>query len=228
MADDIQVTSALFGGKVTLHQPPPGTGYRVNVDALHLAHFAGVRRARAAVDLGSGVGAVSLALIHANAVERVRMIEIDPRAAEYARKNLVDNGWTERGDVVCADVMRAAREWPGSADLVVCNPPYVEPGRGRAPKEPSRARARAGQLAGFVEAARLFLARRGRACFVYPANELATLLETLRKSGLEPKRMRAVHSSASRPARVVMVEAQPAKRGGLSIEPPLVERWPAP
>ena len=219
-----EVRDALFGGEVTLRQPARGEGYRVNVDALHLAAFAGARRARAAVDLGAGVGAVALALLHARAVERVMLVEIDPRAAALARTNLAENGWGERGEVVCADVARAAREYAGTAQLVVCNPPYVEPGRGRAPREPARARARSGELAAFAAAARAFCARRGRACFVYPAGELATLIETLRAAGLEPKRMRAVHASANRPARVMMVEAQPGKRGGLVIEPALIER----
>jgi tRNA1Val (adenine37-N6)-methyltransferase len=220
------VNAALLDGKVVLHQPARGEGYRVNVDALHLAAFAGApgRRVRDAADLGAGVGAVALALLSAGAADRVRLVEVEARAVALARKNLAENGWSARGDVVHADVLRAAHDHPGSAQLVVCNPPFVEPGRGRVPSEPSRARARSGGLAAFAEAARIFLARRGRACFVYPANELATLLETLRGAGLEPKRLRAVHASASRPARVVLVEAQPAKRGGLVVEPALVER----
>src|SRR5262249_9539292 len=153
-----------------------GEGYRVNVDALHLAAFAGTKHARHATDLGAGVGAVALALLFAKSVERVRLIEIDRRAADLAQKNLDENGWASRGEIVCADVMCAAREHRASTDLVVCNPPYVEPGRGRTPAEPSRARARFGVLAHFAEAARLVLARRGRACFVYPGGELATLL----------------------------------------------------
>jgi tRNA1(Val) A37 N6-methylase TrmN6 len=216
--------ATLFDGKLILNQPSRGEGYRVNVDALHLAAFAGVRRAKRAVDLGAGVGAVGLSLLLAGAVDAVRMIEIEPALCALARRNLADNGWSARGDVVCADVMRAAREYGGEADLVVSNPPYVEPGRGRLPKEPSRARARSGSLAAFVGAARHFLGRRGRACFVYPAGELTTLLFALRECGLEPKRLRAVHASAGRPARIVMVEAQPAKAGGLVVEPPLMER----
>ncbi len=215
---------SLLSGKITLHQPPRGEGYRVNVDALHLATFAGTRRARHAFDLGAGVGAVALTLLSERAVDRVTLVEIDPRAADIARRNLVENGWADRGDVICADVREAAREHRGEATLVVCNPPYIAPGRGRAPKEPARARARSGELGTFVQAARVLCARRARACFVYPAPELTTLLETLRKAGLEPKRMRAVHASAVRPARVVLVEAQPAKKGGLVIESPIVER----
>jgi tRNA1Val (adenine37-N6)-methyltransferase len=65
---------------------------------------------------------------------------------------------------------------------------------------------------------------RGRACFVYPAGELTTLLATLRSSGLEPKRISLVHSKAEEPARVVLVEAVPGKRGGLVVSPPLIER----
>jgi tRNA1(Val) A37 N6-methylase TrmN6 len=59
---------------------------------------------------------------------------------------------------------------------------------------------------------------------VYPANELASLVEALRGAGLEPKRLRAVHAAADRDARVVLVEAMAAKPGGLAIEPPLIER----
>jgi tRNA1Val (adenine37-N6)-methyltransferase len=216
--------ATLFDGKLTLRQPARGEGYRVNVDALHLASFAGARHARHAVDLGAGVGAVALALLFKRAVDHVRLVEIDPREADLARQNLADNGWTDRGEVVCADVMRAAHEYSGEADLVVSNPPYIEPGRGRAPLHASRARARSGKLAAFTGAARHFLGRRGRVCFVYPAPELGTLFSLLRAAGLEPKRMRAVHAAANRPARVVLVEAQPGKPGGLVIEAPLVER----
>jgi len=216
--------ATLFEGKLTLHQPARGEGYRVNIDALHLAAFAGTRRARRAVDLGAGVGAVALALLFARAVATVRLVESDRAAAELARANLAANGWIDRAEVDCADVTRAAHEHAGEADLVVSNPPYIEPGRGRAPAQPARARARSGSLASFTDAARRFLGRRGRACFVYPASELATLLALLRSAGLEPKRMRAVHAKATRPARVVLVEAQPGKHGGLVVEPPLFER----
>lgn len=127
----------------------------------------------------------------------------------------------EPGEAVHADVRQVAR-LGGTFDLVVCNPPYVEPGRGRPSKV--AATARMGALADFIVAARALLAARGRACFVYPASELLALGQGLRDAGLEPKRLRLVHASADQPARVVLVEALPAKRGGLVVLPPLVER----
>ncbi|HEY8073744.1 MAG TPA: methyltransferase [Labilithrix sp.] len=211
-------TDAIFGGRVAIAQP--ARGYRVNVDALLLAAFASEgRRARAAFDLGAGVGGVGLSLLHLDAAAHVTMIEIDEDLARFAERNAEANGWASRVSVVCSDVARVA---PGAADLVVCNPPYFAPGRGR-PASGARARSRSGSLETFLDAARRAAGRRARVCFVYPANETTTLLSALRARGLEPKRLRAVHGRPGASARVVLVESVAGKAGGLAVAPPLVE-----
>ncbi len=227
---------ALFGGGMVLFQPQRGDGYRTNVDALLLAGFAAASRPafsrpiaeRAplalplAYDLGAGVGAVGLSLLRFGAARHVVFIEIDETPAEMARRNLDANGWSDRGEVVLADVQDVACMRQGEADLVVCNPPYVQPGRGRA--SPAEARARVGELSTFVRAARQIAGRRARVCFIYPAADLVTLVSTLHSQGLHPKRLRLVHATPSARARVALVEARPGRPGGLTVLPPLVER----
>ena len=223
----------LFGGRVALAQPAKGRGYRVNVDAVLLGAFAAgalggtqpARRAHAAFDLGAGVGGVGLSLVHLGAAEHVTMVEIDPGLAKLATANAQANGWSERISVIRADVSDTSAVPAGAADLVVCNPPYVEPGRGRLPAA-SRAQARSGSLSGFLDAARRLAGRRARVCVVYPAIEATTLLVELRARGLEPKRLRAVHGRAHDKARIVLVECAAGKPGGLEIEPPIVETAP--
>ncbi len=221
-------TDALFHGRVVLVQPTREAGYRVNVDALLLAAFAGrtlegsiapALTARRACDLGAGVGAVGLSLLHFGSAEHVTMIEVDATLTRLAETNARENGWADRVDVVCSDVAEANT---GPADLVVCNPPYVPEARGRRPA-PARARARTGSLEIFTTAARRIAGRRARVCFVYPAHETATLLVRLRSAGLEPKRLRPVHGAPRTAARVVLVECAAAKAGGLAIEPAFVE-----
>jgi tRNA1Val (adenine37-N6)-methyltransferase len=219
---EVAVTSdTLFGGRVTLTQPAKKTGYRVNVDALLLASFAAAtgRKSRAVVDLGAGVGAVGLALLHLDAAAHVTMVELDESLCDLAEENARANGWSRVVHVVRDDVGNVTGV---AADLIVCNPPYFAPGRGRAPAA-RVLRARSGSLEPFVDAARRLSGRRARSCFVYPATEATTLLTCLRARGLEPKRLRAVHSKSTSPARVVLVEACPGKAGGLIVEPPLVE-----
>jgi tRNA1Val (adenine37-N6)-methyltransferase len=229
LGDDLspgEVTQdALFGGSVVLFQPPRGAGYRTNVDALLLAGFATAPKvASVAFDLGAGVGAVGLALLRLGAAKRVVFVEIDDRPAAMSRRNLDANGWTERGEVVRGDVRDVARSRRGEAALVVCNPPYLMPGRGRVPA--AQARARSGEVGTFVEAARQLAGKKARVCFVYPAQELGMLLATLSAEGLHAKRLRFVHGTPEAPARIALIEAQAGRPGGLHVLPPLVERGP--
>lgn len=223
-AGEAEVT-ALFGGALKLRQPSRGVGYRVNVDAILLAAFAAgcleqpSPRARAhAIDLGAGVGAVGFALLHFAAASRVTLVECDAHLADLAERNAGENGWAARVSVLHADVAKVSVP----ADLVVCNPPYVPPGRGRAPLEHTRT-ARYGDVSAFVACARRAAGRRARVCFVYPAIELAFLLALLRENGLEPKRLQAVHPRVDERARVFLVESVCGKPGGLVIEPPFIE-----
>jgi tRNA1Val (adenine37-N6)-methyltransferase len=162
------------------------------------------------------------------------MIEVDAALAKLALSNALANRWETRVSVVRADVASSADVPAGAADLVVCNPPYVPPGRGRPPAL-ARAVARSGPLEVFLDAARRLAGRRARVCFVYPAGEATTLLAQLRARGLEPKRLCLVHGrrvtaaagGASPehvgPARIVLVEAVAGRAGGLTIEPPFFE-----
>jgi tRNA1Val (adenine37-N6)-methyltransferase len=159
----------------------------------------------------------------------VALVELQPALATMAAENLADNGLASRGQVHVGDLAeglgRVAAELVGRADLVVANPPYVAEQRdgGRAAHNPSRAIARTGALAPFLDAASAALGVRGRACFVYPAASLTELLDGLRARRLEPKRLRLVHGRVGRPARVALVEACRGRPGGLVIESPLVE-----
>jgi tRNA1Val (adenine37-N6)-methyltransferase len=222
--DELEPTrDALFGGRVILYQPRRGVGYRTNVDALLLADFATTaRRAAVAFDLGAGVGAVGLSLLWLEAARRVIFVDVDPVATGLVERNLRANGWRDRGEIVCADVRDLAETKRGLGDLVVCNPPYVSPGRGRV--APAEALARSGELTWFVRAARQLAGRHARCVFIYPAPELGHLLATLSAEGLFAKRLRFVHASSKAPARVALVEAAAGRPGGLSVVPALVER----
>lgn len=166
---------------------------------------------------------MGLSLLHLDAAAHVTMIELDASLAALARENAAANEWADRITVLAGDVADRALAKAGSADLIVCNPPYVPPGRGRPALAP-RAGARTGSLTVFLDAARRLAGKRARVCFVYPAIEATTLFASLRSRGLEPKRVRFVHAKSSSPARVVLVEAIPgSKAGGLVVEPPLFE-----
>jgi tRNA1(Val) A37 N6-methylase TrmN6 len=194
-----------------LHLQQPRTGYRVNVDSVHLAHFAARSRANHICDLGAGVGAVGLMVHTLVPARKLTFVERDTHMLDCLRVNTAGTTAT----VLDADV--ASLDVTIEADLVVMNPPYFTHGR-----KPSAAKrdARFGPLQPFAMAARRTLRKRGRVAMVYPVADLVAALEQLRAAGLEPKELQFVHAKLGVPARVALVLAKPAKPGGLAVLPP--------
>lgn len=225
-APDALTVDTLYGGAVRLRQP--ARGYRMNIDALLLADFAADgRRADLSLDLGAGVGSVSLALQHLGAASRFELIEREPALAALAEENARVAGID--ATVRCADVsLGLPSELRQAADLVVVNPPFFDPESGRVGPDPDRTRARFGELEPFLAAASdAANGTRARVAFVYPARELSRFLAEAERVQLVAKRMRLVHADAASPARVVLVELRRAKAGGLVVSAPLFE-WSAP
>jgi tRNA1Val (adenine37-N6)-methyltransferase len=218
---------ALFAGALALLQP--ARGYRVNVDALLLAAFAASGPvARLALDLGAGTGAIGLVLHHVGAARRVVLLEREPDLADLCARNLEHArapGSVERLDLEAEKLPPALVQ---RADLVVTNPPYFRPGSGRARRDAKSRRARSGPLEPFLRAAaRALSGPRARLAVIYPAPALPELLSAAEAEALVPKRLRFVHATNERPARVALLEFRLAKPGGLVVLPPLVE-WSAP
>jgi len=114
---------------------------------------------------------------------------------------------------------------PESHALVVCNPPYRKPASGRVSPDPEKRIARheiAGGLIDFVQAGAYLLGVNGRMAVIYPAVRTVDLLATMRAAGLEPKRLRMVHSFAGAEASLVLVEGVKGGRSGMKILAPLV------
>lgn len=209
---------SLAGRVLSLHQPV--RGYRFGADSLHLVHFAHTGRTVATLaDLGAGCGVVGLALLALGAAQEGTFVERDALQAERCARNLDDNALS--GHVYASDV--ATLQAPRRCGLVVCNPPYFEAAEGRASPDPAKRLARTGELRPFVQAAARWGAPASRICFVYPAATALRLFDALAAAGLHLSRLAWVHSRATEPARLVLVEARAAGRGGLRVEAPRIE-----
>jgi tRNA1Val (adenine37-N6)-methyltransferase len=219
-----ETLDTLFQGRLKLRQSR--RGYRFSLDALLLACFAAVRPGEAVADLGSGNGVIALILAYLHPGLSVTAVEFQRGMTERARENARLNGFEKRIRVLCGDVRRVAQiAAPESHALVVCNPPYRKPASGRVSPDPEKRIARheiAGGLIDFVQAGAYLLGVNGRMAVIYPAVRTVDLLATMRAAGLEPKRLRMVHSFAGAEASLVLVEGAKGGRSGMKILAPLV------
>lgn len=205
---------------------PSGAGLRVGeglfrpgTDTLALARFARLNGCRHLVDLGCGCGAFPLLLAPAQPSLRITGVELDPRAADYARQNVLAAGLEGRVSILCADLRQAPLP-AGCADAVIANPPYFSAGSGAMPKAalvPARTE-QSCTCPALAQAAARLLRTGGRFFVLWRPERLAELFASLCAAGLEPKRMQAARG---RQVRFVMVEACRGAKPGLQWEPEL-------
>lgn len=199
-------------------------GYRFSIDAVLVSQFATVRDGDVVIDLGTGCGVIPLILLLLKPAAHVFGLEIQHELASQAWRNARLNGLEKRMNVVRGDFCQPPFIH-GSANLVICNPPYRKMKSGRISPERQKAIARheiAGSLYEIVRSAALLLAKKGRFALVYPADRMVEAFGCMRRVNLEPKRLRIHYPDLKSNAKLVLIEATLGGRPGLKILPPLL------
>lgn len=207
----------------------PEGGFRFGGDALLLAAFAAGLPGSRVADLGTGCGAAGLGYLLASgeADATVLGLDRDPAMVAAAGQNAASLGLAERFTARCVDVrhIREANDLaPESFDLILCNPPYRDPGSGRRPAGTARDAARfevGGSLTDFAAAAAFLLVNKGHFACIHLAERLTHVAAALAERRLEIKRLLPVAPRADAPAKQILLLARKNGGPGLVLEPPL-------
>jgi tRNA1Val (adenine37-N6)-methyltransferase len=176
------------------------------------------------VELGLGSGVISLILCYRTGC-LLTGVELQEQLAEMAARTFRINQLDHCINIIRCDLRELKNVLQaGEFDAVVFNPPYRKRGSGRISANSEKAHARhelSATLADFVAAAAYLTRKSGTVFTVYPATRAVELVYRFRESGIEPKRMRMVHSMERSEAEFILLEA--VKGGGeeLEIMPPL-------
>ena len=183
LLDDVAITSDyLLGGTVAIAQPK--SGFRVGTDAVFLAASIGVNRGRI-LDLGAGVGGVSLCLATRLNKVQITAVELDPVLVALAQKNVVTNGFDDRLRVLLGDIQALPPVLGSSFDHVLSNPPYHF-ATGTKPQNRRRALAHMGNgltLEDWVKSALWAAKPRGLISFICRADRAGELLNLFVNAG---------------------------------------------
>jgi len=217
---------AVLGGRLRLRQPL--RGHRFGHDAILLAAATGAAPGQNAVELGAGVGAAGLALARRVDGLAVTLVELDPALAALAADNAARNGLADRVRTVCLDVAAPAAAFaaaglaPGSADLVLMNPPF------NAPQNPSPDRGRRmahtasrETLVQWLRTAERLLRASGVVTLIWRADGLGDVLGAL-ASGFGAVSILPIHPKPGAAAIRVLVRAAKERSGPLTLYPGLV------
>lgn len=227
---DAVTEDSFLGGRLLLRQPEKG--HRAGTDAIFLAAAAPAEIAGLALDIGAGVGAAGLALAKLRAQITFGLVERDPFATALARDNLKMNSLTARGRVFEADVLDveslcAAGLAAGSAQLVITNPPFLDPARSRLSAHAGRRAARAmpqagpGPLAAWIGACMDLLEEGGLFLMIYRPEALIDILAAV-SSQAGALTLMPIQPRAEKPAVRILIRAAKGSRAPVTIASPLV------
>lgn len=107
-------------GQLTLPPRPENIVMQISDTSLELAHLMNPRRARKALDLGTGCG--FLATLLSPYADRVYAVDLNPSAVQFADFNA---RWNSLSNITClqGNLFEPVREL--RFDLIVCNPPFL-------------------------------------------------------------------------------------------------------
>lgn len=215
--DDLQLDG------LSIIQDP--AGFCFGIDAVLLSDFAKAKTGAHIVDLGTGNGILPLLLSAKTKAAKITAFEIQPRAADMARRSVAFNGLEDRIQIVTDDLRRASEYLnKSSVDVVVTNPPYIAGGGGLVNPKDAKAIARHeihGSLEEVVKTAASLLKPGGAFYMVHRPQRLADIMLWMRQCKLEPKALRFVHPKPGQPPNILLIKGV---RGGgpeLRVAPPL-------
>ncbi|MBQ3089498.1 MAG: methyltransferase [Oscillospiraceae bacterium] len=198
---------------------------KVSRDSLLLAEFVTLHRGDRVLDLGCGVGVLGICLAGRKPDLTLDGLELQPECAVLARENLSANGLSGRIWEGRVEEIRSLIP-AGGYDLILCNPPYFQTGRG-ATAAGSRGVARtigSEGLAPWCGAARWGLKNGGRFALCCRPETLGELMVWLSKDGLTPKRMQLIQTAEEKKPNLVLLEAMAQGRPGLEVLPVRIVR----
>jgi tRNA1(Val) A37 N6-methylase TrmN6 len=222
-ADPAFTADTLLRGRVTLYQP--ARGFRASLDPALLAGFLAPPFGQV-LDIGCGTGALIFMLLAADTSASGVGVELQGRLARLAGAGRDRNGFGDRLQNLVGDVRDMAVELaPAAFDLVATNPPFRPVAQGRFSPDQERARATHEvtlTLRDWLDAAARAVRPGGRVAAIYPAQRLTELTAEMTRRGLQPARLRHVHTHAGRDATRVLIEARRAPSAQLTVEPSLI------
>ena len=197
-------------------------GLTFGTDALLLAGYINGKYKRAA-EFGSGSGIISMLLLTRGKVEMATALEVQEEYAELTRRNAELNGLSQRLLTVQTDIREYKSDF--EFDLIYTNPPYMKTSSGKRNELEKKNIARhevCGDIYDFCDVARKKLKFGGCFAAVYRTDRLIDLMDAMRASKIEPKRMTFVHADTHSEPSMVLVEGKVGGRCGLLLTRPLI------
>lgn len=198
--------------------------FSFGTDAVLLAHFTDIKSSERVVDFCTGSGIIPILLSAKKAGAHITGIEIQSEIAQLAKRSMEMNELLDSVKIVHGDIKDVLDHVVYGVDVVVVNPPYekVDSGKQNANVFINIAKREVlCTLCEVIDSAAKVLRTGGRFYIIYRVQRFTELMERLRASKLEPKRIMLVAQQHGLAPNFALVEARKGANEGVKFLPML-------
>ena len=198
-----------------------------NTDTILLAHFASPRKKDFCADFGTGCGTIPLIWSSRYMPRHIYAVELQDNACSMVQRTLQKNNLEANITLIHQDLTTlkpGLTPFTQELDLIACNPPYQEAGTGLVNPDDSKRIARhegACTPDDICRVASKLLKYGGKLCMCQRPQRLFDIMESMKKVGIMPKRLRLVQQRLSK-APSFLLEGRKGGNSGLIVEPVLM------
>jgi tRNA1Val (adenine37-N6)-methyltransferase len=210
MIEPLTTPDTFYHGKVVIKQLKKG--YRFAVDSPILADFL-PRSPWPALEIGCGVGVVSLLALQQKKFSRITGIEIQEPLYRLAVANSLANGLGERFQVIHGDFNTVCTRFE-NVQTIFCNPPFFKTDHGHISPDPTIRLARfeiALTLNDLLRCSAAILAPAGSLSLIFPFSRRKELLDEAAAYGLYPVKICSVQPFTDGPPDRFLVRLEKSK-----------------
>jgi len=196
------------------------------VDTVLLSDFCKIKIGDKVLDLGTGNGVLPILLSAKSKNAHFTGLEIQEESADMATRSVRLNSLEDMISIQKGDIKNLTSIFKhASFDVIVSNPPYMEPCGGILSMDSPKAIARHEVLCNLndiISGASKMLRFAGRFYIVHKPHRVADILTTLRTHSMEAKTMRFVQSYDEKDPNMMLIEATRGGKSMCKVLPPLI------
>ena len=195
--------------------------YCFTSDSVLLSKFARVKKGDVVADFcaGSGIVGFNLYSLNKQLIQSLTFFEMQTPLFELSKKSIETNGLADKFTAVNKRLQDLGTDYAGKFSLIVCNPPYMEKGRGFTEEKEFIAVCRTElklSLNELVSAISTALKFGGRINMVHRADRLVDVITAFKAKNIEPKRLQFVSGGKKEPY-LFMIEGVKGGKSGLKV-----------
>lgn len=198
-------------------------GFCFGIDSVLLTDFAKEIKANSkVVDLGSGTGIIPILLSAKTKNTNFIGVEIQDEVAKMAGRSIELNHLENRIKIENQNILNLKNKYEkGSFDVVTTNPPYKRLNTGIVNENSQKLISRheiTASLEDFIKTASYLLKDYGEFYMVHRPDRLVDILYLMRKSNIEPKKIRFVYPNKNKKTNIILIKGVKCGKPFLKIE----------